>query len=490
MGVEADRVHDSRFEDIEIVAACCRVAEKSFFRNCHSAVWDECSELSSGRYSNLILVECGWGLGVSADRMEISNCTLYDTNVAYGLSASAPTEVSITNYIIWGQESLGNGLLPSYSCVEGLLVGEGNTSAEPQFVDAANGDFRLLPTSPCIDAGKAVDGVAEDFDGNLRPYDALDAARGDGSDFDMGAFEFIGEATEPEGEGDEGEGIPRDPHWAPIEDDRDEDLLTDAEEEALGFDPDDPDQNGNGYPDGHDLARRVSHKMSLLPVDGEGDEGEVADDVMLYVSIEHCDCQFICPMDGDVFDEVIGVRNRRLDVAFGLYGLHRHFVYHGSFSTYLVSNPERLDPIRACRVLEINPLSAIGLADEGEAEGIPEDGEPQPEGAAIEAEPEGEPEPEAEPEAEFTPIEAEPGEAEPDGEPEPEAESSSEGESPEAESPDGEIEGEAKPVKFLNCAGTSGALAVAGGIGAVGDLSVLLLMVLAMGWRVRRTDAA
>src|SRR5690606_23831467 len=54
-------------------------------------------------------------------------------------------------------------------------------------------DFRLQPDSPAIDAGTSLFGPDFDLEDNPRPYDATDRSRGDGSDYDIGAFEFIGE---------------------------------------------------------------------------------------------------------------------------------------------------------------------------------------------------------------------------------------------------------------------------------------------------------
>jgi len=62
----------------------------------------------------------------------------------------------------------------SYSCYANgqndvsVLVGEfaatdHNITVDPQFVDAAKGDYRLLSSSPCVDAGH------NDF--NTEPYD-------------------------------------------------------------------------------------------------------------------------------------------------------------------------------------------------------------------------------------------------------------------------------------------------------------------------------
>ena len=101
---------------------------------------------------------------------------------------------TIRNSIIWQNTAsagaqLYGGLTPSYSCIQDWPGGgKGNTSEDPQLVDPANGDFHLLPSSPCIDAGGTVS-LTVDFDGDPRPIDSIDLLRGDGSDFDIGADE-------------------------------------------------------------------------------------------------------------------------------------------------------------------------------------------------------------------------------------------------------------------------------------------------------------
>lgn len=64
----------------------------------------------------------------------------------------------------------------------------GNIQLDPQFIDPENKDYRILPTSPCIDAGVNDSVVSKlEFDGNKRIWDGnLD---GD-SLVDMGCYEF------------------------------------------------------------------------------------------------------------------------------------------------------------------------------------------------------------------------------------------------------------------------------------------------------------
>ena len=58
--------------------------------------------------------------------------------------------------------------------------GTGNISADPKFVDAANGDYHLQSTSSCIDAGIATDAPGTDYEGTVRPQ---------GAAYDIGAYE-------------------------------------------------------------------------------------------------------------------------------------------------------------------------------------------------------------------------------------------------------------------------------------------------------------
>ena len=114
----------------------------------------------------------------------------------------------IANNIVWvGENYMYDDLMdihgslitsssePTYSCIYGWEeTADGNISSDPQFVNAAGGPFglQLKSSSPCIDSGKMMPADIGDVMGNRRPV-LNHPDRGDGSGYDMGAFEFQGE---------------------------------------------------------------------------------------------------------------------------------------------------------------------------------------------------------------------------------------------------------------------------------------------------------
>jgi hypothetical protein len=119
------------------------------------------------------------------------NCTVagnFATNYGGGtLSDSVWNSIVYFNHAPLFPNSGGDTF--EYSCTTLLSTGgEGNISADPRFVNAAAGDFRLLPDSPCIDAGtNLVDLPTTDIQGLPRVMDGND----DGiAVVDMGAYEF------------------------------------------------------------------------------------------------------------------------------------------------------------------------------------------------------------------------------------------------------------------------------------------------------------
>jgi len=142
----------------------------------------------------------------------VTNCTFSGNSASDGggaicCSSSSPT---LNNCILWGNTAsssgneiyiydLGSSCTLNYSCVDNTGYGgyAGNIDdsnncihSVPQFVDAANGDYHLQPTSPCIDAGDnslVPSGVTTDLDGNQRIVDGDN----DGvATVDIGAYEY------------------------------------------------------------------------------------------------------------------------------------------------------------------------------------------------------------------------------------------------------------------------------------------------------------
>jgi len=92
---------------------------------------------------------------------------------------------TVLDCIVYGNtpsDRSGSGYTIGYSCSPGLS-GNGNTGDDPGFVNAAGDNFRLGPTSPCINAGTNESWMtsAKDLDGRLRII---------AETVDMGAYEY------------------------------------------------------------------------------------------------------------------------------------------------------------------------------------------------------------------------------------------------------------------------------------------------------------
>ena len=121
--------------------------------------------------NSLFVDNSSWGIYVTDgwSSFNIENCTIAN-NSSYGLYGQFD---SIKNSILWGNgndvHNAWSSYTISYCCVEDGDSGTGNVSLNPQFADAANGDYHLKSVqgrwngaswttdgvdSPCIDAAE------------------------------------------------------------------------------------------------------------------------------------------------------------------------------------------------------------------------------------------------------------------------------------------------------------------------------------------------
>jgi hypothetical protein len=146
--------------------------------------------------ANCLLVgKAGWptlSLSPADKPHELRNCTIVQGDAALRLYPGG-TSADLTNCIVAGPLIDTPELLTAHHCLfPEPWPGEGNVTGDARFVDAENGDFRLMPDSPCIDAGFN--------DPELPETDIAGMHRimfgGKSLTVDMGAYEFyINELT-------------------------------------------------------------------------------------------------------------------------------------------------------------------------------------------------------------------------------------------------------------------------------------------------------
>lgn len=154
-------------------------------------------------------------IAVYSGTIDIVNCTVANNNGGGVLADEYAASVTVSNSILWGNtsgdEATGEALTVRYSNVQGGAPGIGNIDVNPKFIGALGGNYRLQPSSPCIDAGMNwivptditdldEDGlvgelVPFDFDGNPRIADSAanaDSGCGLAAIIDIGPFEAPG----------------------------------------------------------------------------------------------------------------------------------------------------------------------------------------------------------------------------------------------------------------------------------------------------------
>jgi len=161
----------------------------------HSSISDNVAENNGGGAFNGRLDNCVL-FGNSADYAggsyygTLNNCTLYGNSAVN--SGGGLQRGTLSNCIVYGNTagSEGNNWTASdvtafsHCCTTPRPDGVGNIDGDPNFVDAANENFRLQDLSPCIDAGdSSLVSADTDIYGRQRILDAS---------VEMGASEFIG----------------------------------------------------------------------------------------------------------------------------------------------------------------------------------------------------------------------------------------------------------------------------------------------------------
>jgi hypothetical protein len=179
--------------------------------------------------NNPILTNCTfsgnhgmWGGGIYnySTKATVTNCTFINNSAEYGggMYNSVDSNTTVTNCILWsntapnGAQTYDSGTSSTTISYCDIQDGGGGTniSSDPIFVDANGPDnipgteddnMRLLPGSPCIDAGDNNPvplGVTSDPDGNPRFFDdpvTADTGNGTPPIVDIGAYEYYREAV-------------------------------------------------------------------------------------------------------------------------------------------------------------------------------------------------------------------------------------------------------------------------------------------------------
>jgi len=147
-------------------------------------------------------------------------------------------------------------------------------------------------------------------------------------------------------------------HQLPVRNDSDSDLLSNAEETAIGYRPFDSDQNRNETPDGVELAQRCADAVGELPPQHEARPGETYKIEHALDGVEACHvCGAMIHMGGwEIINPKLNFKypdpNDPLDGTF-LPDLALHYMEHGSFDCYGHVHSGRADIARLLWVLQM-----------------------------------------------------------------------------------------------------------------------------------------
>jgi len=147
-----------------------------------------CSNYTSPTITNCsISGNTGCGIYSHYGSPRLNSCTI-SGNTGSGIYGEEAAFVTLKNSILWENSSKeiilmgSSSIAATYSNVPGGWEGIGNIDSNPQFVNAAGGDYHLAAGSPCIDSGTSDGAPATDMEGTPRPQ---------GPGYDMGVNEYI-----------------------------------------------------------------------------------------------------------------------------------------------------------------------------------------------------------------------------------------------------------------------------------------------------------
>ncbi len=133
--------------------------------------------------NNLIVNNKQYGLRPGAGDCKVVNNTIaYNKGGIYDVPDITPgSRQFVNNIVVYNGQDFTSPFTASYCNLgSGNLAGGHNISLDPQFVNAANGDYHLQAGSPCINAGSNIGAPSEDLEGNRRPIKGT---------VDMGCYE-------------------------------------------------------------------------------------------------------------------------------------------------------------------------------------------------------------------------------------------------------------------------------------------------------------
>jgi hypothetical protein len=118
----------------------------------------------------------------------LNNCTVAGNSAGTSSNGGGVHEGTVNNCIVYFNSAPNVTYYQlNYSCTTPAPGGSDNISGDPQFVNAAGGDFRLQAGSPCINQGNNTYAPGSaDLDNNPRIV---------GTAVDMGAYEYQGAST-------------------------------------------------------------------------------------------------------------------------------------------------------------------------------------------------------------------------------------------------------------------------------------------------------